>query len=212
LLSGCKKETAVFESDDKKWDAVVRCDQSADGEFFYAVKTVGVYCRPSCKSRTPLRKNVLFFKSAAEAKQAGFRPCKRCRPDLLDYAPALEIAERTKRLIDGYWDSRKQIDREMRELGVSASQLSRIFRAAYGMTPGEYLSQVRVRHAKQMLQDEANAIIDVAYEVGFESLSAFYRFFKKHAGVTPREYRLDLSQKESQTYDHEDKRIQDCHR
>jgi len=180
----------MCENEDRKWQQVVNSDTSVDGEFFYTVKTVGVYCRPSCKSRTPLRKNVLFFNSAAEAEQAGFRPCKRCRPDLLDYAPALEIASKTKKLIDGYWGSRKQIEREMRELGVSASQLARIFRSEYGMTPFEYLRQVRIEHAKEMLEEPSKAIIDVAFEVEYESLPAFYRFFKKHTGVTPREYRL----------------------
>jgi AraC family transcriptional regulator of adaptative response / methylphosphotriester-DNA alkyltransferase methyltransferase len=188
----------MCDNEEHRWQQVITCDASADGEFYYAVKTVGVYCRPSCKSRTPLRKNVLFFRSAKEAEQAGFRPCKRCRPDLLDYAPALEIAKKAKSLIDGYWDNRRRIDSEMRELGVSASQLSRIFRSEYGMTPVEYLAQVRVGYAKEMLASEGNAIIDIAYEVGFESLSAFYRFFKKHTGTTPRDYRIEVITKEGE--------------
>ena len=185
----------MMRDDDKKWQQVVDCDQSADGKFYYAVKTVGVYCRPSCKSRTPLRKNVLFFDTAKEAEQEGFRPCKRYRPDLFEYAPALEIASKTKELIDDYWDSRKELSREVRELGISASQLARVFRNEYGMTPVEYLSQVRLDHAKEMLEDRDNAIIDIAYEIGFDSLPAFYRFFKKHTGTTPKAYRLEAANK-----------------
>jgi len=95
-------------TDDKMWKAVVDCDKSYDGQFFYAVKTVGVYCRPSCKSRTPLRKNTNYFETQEDAEKAGFRPCKRCRPDLLDYAPMLELAQQTKNLIDDYFQERNR--------------------------------------------------------------------------------------------------------
>ena len=67
-------------TDDEMWEAVINCAPALDGQFFYAVKTVGVYCRPSCKSRTPLRKNVLYFETGEDARNAGFSPCKRCRP------------------------------------------------------------------------------------------------------------------------------------
>lgn len=69
---------------EEMWKAVVDCDNRYDGKFLYAVKTVGVYCHPSCKSRTPLQKNTVFFASAEEAVKSGCRPCKRCRPDLHD--------------------------------------------------------------------------------------------------------------------------------
>ena len=67
-------------TDDEMWEATINCDSNLDGRFFYAVKTVGVYCCPSCKSRAPLRKNVLYFETGEQAQRAGFRPCKRCRP------------------------------------------------------------------------------------------------------------------------------------
>ncbi len=79
---------------DEMWLAVSQNDASADGLFFYAVSSTGVFCRPSCKSRRPKRENVRYFKTAEQAMAAGFRPCKRCRSDLADYRPVRDIAEK----------------------------------------------------------------------------------------------------------------------
>jgi AraC family transcriptional regulator of adaptative response/methylated-DNA-[protein]-cysteine methyltransferase len=68
-------------STDERWESVISRDKAADGVFYYAVATTGIYCRPGCASRLPLRKNVAFYESAETAKQAGYRPCKRCKPD-----------------------------------------------------------------------------------------------------------------------------------
>jgi AraC family transcriptional regulator of adaptative response / methylphosphotriester-DNA alkyltransferase methyltransferase len=174
---------------DKMYEAVVSCDDSFDGEFYYAVKTVGVYCRPSCRSRTPLRKNVEFFETSDQAQAAGYRPCKRCRPDLLDYAPALELATQTKEVIDGYYSRRKKLSEQMRDLGVSQSHVAAIFKRHYGMTPIQYLGQVRLEHAKQLLINSDEQVAFIAYDVGFDSLAAFYRNFKKHIGISPSAYR-----------------------
>ena len=174
---------------DEMWRVVVSCDGVYDGRFFYAVKTVGVYCRPSCRSRTPLRRNTLFFESAAAAEESGFRPCKRCRPDLPGYAPAAELAGRAKALIDGCYAERARLTDEMRRLGVSSGHLAAVFRGRYGLSPMEYLAQTRVECAKRLLAETDAPIIDVALDAGFVSLSAFYGFFKKRAGVTPGCYR-----------------------
>lgn len=82
------------------WKAVADNDAAYDGIFFYAVKSTGIYCRPSCKSKRPKQENVCFFDTAAQAKAAGFRPCKRCRSDLPDYQPGREIAVKAKQLLD----------------------------------------------------------------------------------------------------------------
>jgi AraC family transcriptional regulator of adaptative response / methylphosphotriester-DNA alkyltransferase methyltransferase len=180
----------VLFTDDERWKATADCDTRYDGEFFYAVKTVGVYCRPSCKSRTPLRKNVCYFETPQEAEKAGFRPCKRCRPDLPDYAPVLEIARLTKELIDGYYHNRERLTEKMEQLGVTSGHLAVIFKQQYGMTPIQYLHQLRIEYAQKMLGETAMPIIDIAFDTGFNSLSAFYSFFKKNTGTTPKEYRV----------------------
>ena len=177
--------------DDTLWRAVVDCDETYNGKFFYAVKTVGVYCRPSCRSRTPLRKNVSYHATGADAEKMGFRPCKRCRPDLIEYAPVLELARQTKELIEGYYSQRAVLAEKMRQLHVSASHVASVFKQRYGLPPLQYLNQIRAEHAKKMLQDSAMPIIDVAGETGFDSLSAFYSFFKKQTGITPKEFRAN---------------------
>ncbi len=176
-------------TDDEMWKAVVDCNTNYDGNFFYAVKTVGVYCRPSCKSKRPLRKNVDYFKTRREAENAGFRPCKRCRPDLLDYAPMTELARQTKDLINNYFNEKNRLAAEIKRLGVSASHLAVIFRQQYGMVPSQYLNKTRTDYAKKMLAETDTPIIHIAGDIGFDSLPSFYGFFKKQTGTTPKAYR-----------------------
>lgn len=181
----------MFLIDDARWNAVVTCDKSYDGAFFYAVKTVGVYCRPSCKSRTPLQKNVCCFETVVEAENAGYRPCKRCRPDLMDYAPVEEIAKQTKNIIDDYFSERERLAAEIKRLGVSAGHLAVIFKQQYGIAPSRYLDQIRVGHAKKLLTETDTSIIVIAGDVGFDSLPSFYGFFKRQTGTTPKVYRVE---------------------
>lgn len=176
-------------SDNEMWKAVVDCDAKFDGKFFYAVKTVGVYCRPSCKSRTPLEKNVYYFETQQAAENSGFRPCKRCRPDLLNFAPAQEVTMNLKLLIDKFFNEKERLALEMKQIGVSNNHLAAIFKQQYGITPGQYLCKMRIDYAKKTLVETDSYIIDIAVNSGFETLSSFYTFFKKHTGTTPKEYR-----------------------
>ena len=165
------------------WRGLSGGDASLDGVFFYAVRTTGVFCRPSCKSRPPNRENVLFFQTADEARAAGFRPCKRCRPDLPDYRPVRDIAEAAKAALD----EGKSLD----TLGVSPRRLSAIFREAYGVTVSAYAGELRLGEAKRLLAQTDEKIVDIADALDFGALSAFYRFFKKGAGKTPAAYRRE---------------------
>ena len=81
ISSSCAALSALFSSDDQRWDAVVRRDRDADGVFYYSVRSTGVFCRPSCAARLAKRENVRFHATCGDAIQGGFRPCKRCRPD-----------------------------------------------------------------------------------------------------------------------------------
>ncbi|MDR2101167.1 MAG: helix-turn-helix domain-containing protein [Treponema sp.] len=176
-------------TDDEMWQAAVDCDDRYDGKFYYGVKTVGVFCRPSCKSKTPLRKNVCYFETPREAEKAGFRPCKRCRPDLPGYTPVLEIVRRTRELIDKHYRRREHLAEQMKQIGVTARHLAVIFKGQYGVTPIQYSNQLRAEYAKKLLGETGMSIIDIAGDIGFDSLAAFYGFFKKHTGTTPGEYR-----------------------
>ena len=177
-------------SEDVMYNAVIECDKNYDGKFFYVVQTVGVYCSPSCKSRTPLRENVLFFESTDEAKKAGYRACKRCHPDVIDYAPMGEVIKQTKALIDNYFNDKECLLEKMKKIGISSNHLTTVFRQHYKMTPQEYLSQRRLEYAKNLLTRDDWTIADIAEEVGFASLSSFYSFFRKHTKMTPKKYRV----------------------
>ncbi len=176
-------------SDKIMWQALLDCDPSYDGQFFYAVKTVGVYCRPSCKSRTPLRKNVLYFQTTDEAEQAGLRPCKRCRPDMKNYDPAARLAGQAKKLMDCHFNTRTLLKAELKRLGVSQSHLAIVFRQHYGLSPVQYLGHIRQQQACALLEKTTMPITDIAAATGFEGLASFYAFFKKQTGTSPAKYR-----------------------
>ncbi|MFT4300702.1 MAG: Ada metal-binding domain-containing protein [Desulfovibrio sp.] len=177
-------------SEETMWQAIVACDSAYDGLFFYGVKTVGVYCRPSCKSRTPLRKNTLFFTTENDAKDAGFRPCKRCRPELAMHDPAAKLAEQARQLFENHYDNRALLAAEVQQLGVTQSHLAVVFRQYYGMAPAQYLGCKREQQAKKMLAETDMSIIDIAADIGFSSLPAFYSFFKRQTGTTPKKFRI----------------------
>lgn len=187
-------------TEDEKWTAVSGNDSSFDGVFFYGVKTTGIFCRPSCKSKIPRRENVRFFESADQARQEGFRPCKRCRPDLLTYQPLKELAEKAKDLIDVGIENKLALAKELRNLGLTQHRLAELFRDHYGLTISEYSQRVRLEKAQAMLADLRESIAHIAFAVGFESLSAFYRFFRKQTGMTPAAYRQTCQSPANQSF------------
>lgn len=172
-----------------KWEAVISNDAIYDGRFFYAVKSTGVFCRPSCKSRPPLKENVEFFDTAEAAQEAGYRPCKRCRPDLIDFQPLMVIAEEAKAAIDTYYKERDALSEALNKIGITQRRLVDIFRQQYKVTPSEYADKLRIRAAKERLINSDDSLINIALFLGFDSVSAFYGFFRKHMHMTPGEYR-----------------------
>jgi AraC family transcriptional regulator, regulatory protein of adaptative response / methylphosphotriester-DNA alkyltransferase methyltransferase len=176
-------------SDNEKWCAVVSCDKAYDGQFFYGVETTGIFCHPSCKAKTPLRANVIFFANADNAVKAGFRPCKKCRPDLLLFEPDRELVKKAKSILDMHYNSPEKLQPLSKELGVSTSHLIRLFKQHYGLTPAHYITGLRIEKAVELLGQGGINILEIAYKSGFKSVSNFYRCFKEHMGHTPKEYR-----------------------
>ena len=123
----------------------------------------------------------MFFKTREEAEKAGFRPCKRCRPDLVQFDPTAELSARAKSLIDRNYGDRLLLASDMKQVGVSRKHLTEIFRKQYDMTPSEYLSQVRISAARGLLQDGVS-ISDAAAMAGYETLSEFYGPFTFFVG------------------------------
>lgn len=177
-----------------KWEAVVNCDKRYDGLFYYAVKTTGIFCRPSCKAKPSLKKNTLFFDSVDKALKEGFRPCKMCRPDIKEsiYEPNKEIMKKTREILNNSYNKAPNLSNIAHELGFSDSHLIRLFKKYYGLTPNEYIIKMKVEKSMELLYQTDLDIITIAYEVGFKSLSNFYKFFKEYAGYTPKEYRKNI--------------------
>lgn len=174
-------------TEEEMWNAVRNSDENYDGIFFYAVKTTGIFCRPSCRSKLPKKDNICYFASAEEARKAGFRPCKRCRSDLLEYDPIHEIALEIKQKLQEAAGA--DPEERLENIGLTPRRMTEIFKQEYHMTPKEYVNSLRLRTAMQMLGQTDEKVIDVACAAGFTSLSAFNRFFKKQMGQTPSEYR-----------------------
>lgn len=176
-------------SDSEKWQAVVNCDKSFDDLFFYGVKTTGIFCRPSCRAKTPAYNNIGFFDDAKAAIDAGFRPCKRCRPDKAVFQPDLELVKKAKEIFDENYHKLIDLSSISKQLGVSTNHLARLFKQNSGFTPIHYITKLRVDRSVELLGQDDKDILEVAYMAGFKSLSNFYKCFKEQTGYTPKEYR-----------------------
>lgn len=173
----------------EKWDAVLQNDKRYDGIFYYGVKSTGIFCRPSCKSKPPLEENVEYFDTAESAIKAGYRPCKRCRPDLFEYQPELERAQDIKAVIDRLFQDREALRDELSQMGLLRRSMTEAFVNQYGKTPREYADNLRVEAAKAQLPNKDKPILDIAFSLGFESMSSFYSCFKKFVKMSPGDYR-----------------------
>ncbi|MBN8591663.1 MAG: bifunctional DNA-binding transcriptional regulator/O6-methylguanine-DNA methyltransferase Ada [Anaerolineae bacterium] len=172
--------------DEQRWQAVIDRDASQDGQFVFAVRTTGVYCRPSCKCRQPLRQNVHFYDSPAQAEAAGFRACKRCAPDRLAFEA--EIGARVCAFIDAHLDERLTLDRLGEAVGLSPAHLQRVFKQVTGVSPRQYVEARRVGQLKANLR-EGQPIAAALYDAGFSSSSRVYEESGAKLGMTPAAYR-----------------------
>jgi AraC family transcriptional regulator, regulatory protein of adaptative response / methylated-DNA-[protein]-cysteine methyltransferase len=167
---------------------VLTRDRDADGAFFYSVKTTGIYCRPSCGTRLPLPGNVEFHVTASEAEKAGFRPCKRCKPDqlALSAAHAEKVAEAC-RLIESA-EVASTLTQLAAHVALSKYHFHRLFKSMTGLTPKAYASAHRAHNVRQNLQANIN-ITDAIYAAGYESNSRFYEKSNQTLGMKPSQYK-----------------------
>ncbi len=177
-----------YARDDERWAAVERRDRAADGAFFYSVRSTGVYCRPSCAARLPRRENVRFHASCEEAEQAGFRPCKRCRPNespleerrAAAVAAACRVIERAENL--------PSLDALAKSAGMSRFHFHRVFKALTGVTPKAYGDARRALRVRDELERGAS-VTEAIYGAGFNSSARFYASAPAHLGMTPGAFR-----------------------
>ena len=169
----------------KRWRAIKTRDSSADGKFYYGVRTTGVYCRPSCHSRLPDRKNVLFFPTREAAERAGFRACKRCSGPSLreDYAGAVV------RACQKICESRQmpRLTSLAKAVGMSPFHFHRIFRKVTGLTPQAYKSAVRNERVRGALRG-GKRVTDAIYEAGFNGNSRFYAGAMQALGMKAKDF------------------------
>lgn len=174
--------TRAYRKPDERWQALCLRDRAADGRFVYAVATTGVFCRPACASRRPLRSNVEFFDSSELAARAGYRPCKRCSPA----APALDATVQAIvaacRLLEG--DRARRSDQVAAEVGLSRSYFVHAFKRHVGVTPQAYRRRVLAERAKNELP-RARSITTAAYDAGYSSPSRFYAGAGRELGMAP---------------------------
>jgi AraC family transcriptional regulator, regulatory protein of adaptative response / methylphosphotriester-DNA alkyltransferase methyltransferase len=173
---------------EKQWQAIVDCDASYDGTFFYAVATTGIFCRPSCKSRTPKRDNVLIFTHPEEAIAASYRACKRCKPDH-QRRPDEDLAHRVIQHIEAHYSEPLTLATLADEFHVSPYHLHHVFKRVTGRTPSDDLLTTRLEQAKTLLTDTEMSITAIAGSVGFPNMAHFSSVFQKYIEMSPTAYR-----------------------
>ncbi len=174
--------------DDERWDAVVRRDHAAADAFVYGVVTTGIYCRPGCGARRPRRENVRFYASGADAEEAGFRPCRRCRPEepplaerhRRSVAAACRLVETAEVLPD--LNALAQVS------GMSRYHFHRVFKAVTGLTPRAYAAAARANRTREALRT-SRTVTDGIYDAGFNSSGRFYAASPEMLGMAPAVFR-----------------------
>jgi len=180
--------TTLSTQDDPRWAAVVARDPRADGQFVYAVKTTGVYCRPSSLARLPKPQNVEFFDTAEAAEAAGYRPSKRASRDQSEIAAqhAATVAAACRQIEAA--ENLPQLNELAQAAGLSSFHFHRVFKAATGLTPKGYAAAHRSRRVRQHLAD-GSSVTEALYDAGFNSNSRFYEAADQLLGMKPGDFR-----------------------
>ncbi len=173
---------------DKYWQAISERDKQYDGQFVFAVRSTGIYCRPSCPARRPRRENVQFFTGCAEAEQAGFRACQRCQPNrAVPDAPQLELVQQICDYLAGPHEHIPTLDELAQQFHLSPFHLQRTFKRIVGVTPRQYAAAHRLDRFKEQLRS-GETVTNALYEAGYPSSSSVYGQPVEQIGMTPKSY------------------------
>jgi AraC family transcriptional regulator of adaptative response/methylated-DNA-[protein]-cysteine methyltransferase len=169
------------------WEALVAHDRSSDGRFFTGVLTTGIYCKPSCPSRRPLRRNVRFYATSAEAERDGLRPCLRCRPLDTEDRATQKVGDLCRH-IEANPDAPLALRDLAERAGLSPFHLQRTFKSIVGITPKQFAEAARLRTFKARLKEGRN-VTTALYDAGYGSSSRVYERADTRLGMTPNQYR-----------------------
>lgn len=172
----------------EQWQAIIENKSAYDELFFYAVTSTGIFCRPSCKSRPPKKENVRIYQEAQKAIEDGFRPCKRCKPSGLRL-PDEEWAIQIKEYINEHFDESLTLHILADVCHGSPYHLQRTFKKIIGISPVEYMQQIRVNKAKELLITTNKTLDEIGSIVGMHNTPYFITLFKKITKDTPNQYR-----------------------
>jgi len=187
MLQTLSTNPAVMSNPDL-WNAVLARDASRDGSFVFAVRSTGIYCRPSCPARRPHREQVRFFKLPEAAEQAGFRACKRCHPrSARGNDPQVELVRRVCHIIDEHDHDSVTLDNLSSIVGVNAHHLQRTFKEVMGITPRQYADSRKLDRFKSGVKKGAS-VTEAMYEAGYGSSRALYEKSSAQLGMTPATY------------------------
>lgn len=183
-----KAQQALAIESDPRWAAVVTRDAQADGTFYYSVTTTGVYCRPSCAARLARPEHVQFYATIADAERAGFRPCKRCQPKqpALAEQHASIVAEACRFIAEA--EEEPDLETVAKHVGISRYHFHRVFKAATGLTPRDYVVARRTQKIREQLS-VSHTVTEAMYDAGYRSSGQFYETTNEILGMTPSDFR-----------------------
>ena len=175
--------------DEDNWNAIIYNNAKYDGKFYYGVKSTKIFCKPSCPSRAPLKKNVVYFLTAADAKEAGYRVCKRCMsgPNSKNQSGLLKLLN-VCRMIEEHDEGVLTATQLAETVDLTQFQLHRLFKKYLDVTPKSYIDQMQLNSLKKNLRCSEN-VTNAIYNSGIESSSVIYGRMKDHLGMTPKRYR-----------------------
>jgi len=179
-----------MEVTDELYETLKRRDAKFDGRLYVGIVSTGIVCFPSCRSRLPRRENVRVYTSLEDALRAGFRPCKRCKPDNPERrSPDAQVVNRVYSILNSRCHENLTLALLADQLHVSPYHLQKTFKRFVGVSPAVELQAIRVQRAKELLETTDSPIRDVALKVGYHSVSHFSTLFHKRVGVCPNDYR-----------------------
>lgn len=188
MASSMSKRKSDYRKADERWAALQARDEAADGRFFYAVRSTGVYCYPSCAARLALPENVAFYETCQQAEADGFRPCKRCQPDLPPKnIREAELVAKICKMIEQA-ETLPALADLAQSAGYSPHHFHRLFKRITGVTPKAYADAQRHKRVKTHLT-KGSSVTATLYESGYNSSSRFYDSSATMLGMTPKSYR-----------------------